>query len=601
MEIQHQTSPVSQPIEESRLYRFIHVLLILLAVLVYYGFVLSLSSNVPYSDDFNDILWTLISYVESDNTFDKLSTLLRQHNEHKTLIPRLIYLSHYLLFHHVNFATLIVVGNLAILGLYVGFLKQLGNNRFIQPIAVMLAFTLFQAQTIQSMFWAMAAVSNYYVLFFAMLSLAILTHKKTYQHLVLAGAVGLLATFTQANGMLVFGAGAVYLFQNLLLERKKTQIGNNKVSRDSNKESQQRLVFWLLLSALAAFAYLYNFHHTKATSSILTRISSDPLMLVSYYLKVMGSGFAQSNPTAALFSGVFLLFSFGLMLFKRFHIRHAGLFYFLIFILMSIFIITLSRTIWGDHQALAANRYRILSVNIWAISLLFYVDTYLQQQSQRNRLICFGILIVVIVGFVHSYYLNYPKVKRLQHTIVSDLKHWMIEEGAISSLLPFWAAFYSTDMMTRAIKHDIYRPDHLLFENVSMKEVSAERCLDWLPSPLELGIAPISKSTSYAQSIGISLADTFLAENTFNSAFLLLCSGSHQYRMTLNAGALASLDSELTINFSTLPIASGSYKLGLALSSESGNQTYGGAEKLSIDNSHYLMKMDKRQISEGKR
>lgn len=92
-----------------RLYRICISLPMLFSIAIFVYLANKYSLNIPLWDDDYQYLNFLNRYVSSDSVHDKIMLLLKQHNEHRIALPRLILLGYYQLFSCLNFRNLLFI------------------------------------------------------------------------------------------------------------------------------------------------------------------------------------------------------------------------------------------------------------------------------------------------------------------------------------------------------------------------------------------------------------------------------------------------------------------------------------------------------------
>ena len=112
---------------------------------------------------------------------EKISLLFSQHNEHRIVFDRIVFLCHYYLFHEINFKVYIVFGNLGWILTTVMMVRYVQKN-FQLPLTHLLPipYLLLSFTHLENMFFAMAAIQNYWFVFFAVAFLMCLSMDKTF-------------------------------------------------------------------------------------------------------------------------------------------------------------------------------------------------------------------------------------------------------------------------------------------------------------------------------------------------------------------------------------------------------------------------------------
>ncbi len=191
-------------------FRGLLVGLAVLPVVVFYAYFGRYAVNVPFQDDFDGVLGSLINLLDAKTAGEWLRALLAQDDEYRVSFVRLVVRAQYALTGEVDFRTLGWVGNGLLLGFLVLFFKttrQLGlPAAYFVPVPFLLLTQIFYEGT----FWGWIPCQYFAVLFWAFLTLYLLSRDRAG---TFAAALGLavLTTFTNANGLLVFGPGVLML------------------------------------------------------------------------------------------------------------------------------------------------------------------------------------------------------------------------------------------------------------------------------------------------------------------------------------------------------------------------------------------------------
>lgn len=320
--------------------------LICFPIILFYGMLFNYSVDIPSLDDFVAILGFMNQFVDLDSLSGKLRLIFSQHNEHRIVFTRILTLANYYLSGSVNFKLLIVAGNLALLGLI--FLIYHSANI---KTSKLLYFTpavllMFQPSYMESMLWAMASTSNFYVLFFAFLSIYLLAFD-SYKSFIFAIIFAIFASYTQGNGIFVFLSG---LF--LLLPHRR----------------YKRSFIWSIVFIFCFFLYFHGYEKPPPFPGIV----EEPFNFASaakYFLLFIGS--IGKYRGLANMLGAFVLASFLYLTYAKYYKSSPVIYAFLCFLLLTAISASIFRASMGlgVGQALAS-RYTINSA-------LFLLLTYL--------------------------------------------------------------------------------------------------------------------------------------------------------------------------------------------------------------------------------
>ncbi|WP_266366273.1 hypothetical protein [Tellurirhabdus rosea] len=147
----------------------------------------------------------LLNFEKADTFFGKVDAIVRQHNEHRIILDRLAAGLDFLLFGKLNYVHLMVVGNLTLVGLLILFARALRRAGLALWTALPVSLLLFNLSHWENMYWGMAALQNFSVVFLVVTALYRFAFRPSldWQTVVLA----LLATATSGNGLVIWPLG----------------------------------------------------------------------------------------------------------------------------------------------------------------------------------------------------------------------------------------------------------------------------------------------------------------------------------------------------------------------------------------------------------
>lgn len=205
--------------------------------------------NIPKWDD-HALRYFLFKADQEPTLPGKIYQLFKQHNEHRIVYDRIVSLVDYQLFDRLNYVHLMLIGNLSLVGLLAVFMAALrwsGNGRAGQSVlyAVPVAFLLFNLSQWENMFWGMASLQNFSVVLWVIAAFYFLSYTNRWG---LALVMGILATLTSGNGLMVWPVGFV-----ILALRQTTY------SSSSKKKIYRPLIGWSLGAAVVIGLYFIGF------------------------------------------------------------------------------------------------------------------------------------------------------------------------------------------------------------------------------------------------------------------------------------------------------------------------------------------------------
>jgi hypothetical protein len=371
------------------------VLLALVPVGHYYFIVLNKAVNVPFTDDFDDGLKSILECTAPGNgLMDKLRLVFAQYNEHRIVMNRLIYLADYALFGQLNFRHLSFFGNaclIFILGLL--FLAVFTEYRLPQKMLYFLPvpFLIFQLHYWEFPVWGMAAIQNLYVLFFALLSFyAIQRSPAHWGWFVTACAAAAIATFSNGNGILTFVVGAPVF---------------------ALTKQYRRLGIWVAVAVVTASLYFRDYQRPANIPPMLATLSTAPGQVVDFFFSVTGS----DVPTWLAYpfrGGVGILGLFTVLFAYAAYRQRLKASLMALMVVAFIYLTCLSaaaaRSGFGVLQALSP-RYGILPVMLWVGLYVLAVES-LTNRFARPAVVVGGLVLGVYL-YVYSYERQFPQLE----------------------------------------------------------------------------------------------------------------------------------------------------------------------------------------------
>lgn len=202
-----------------RLDLLITCLLISVPILLFTAVWMEYAVNIPHWDDFV-LKWLPLVVERQTEIKGSIYQFFKQHNEHRIVYDRVIAYLDYKVFGKINFLHLMAIGNLSLLGLPAIYGAELRRSGRRLLYLVPLAFVLFNLSQWENMFWGMAALQNFTVVLWVLWAVHGLTHWMSPRSLIVTFGLGVLATLTSGNGLLIWPIGIILL----LLQRRWTYL-----------------------------------------------------------------------------------------------------------------------------------------------------------------------------------------------------------------------------------------------------------------------------------------------------------------------------------------------------------------------------------------
>lgn len=386
------------------------------------------SLNIPIGDDYRAILLFLIKFLECSEIIDKIVLMFSQHNEHRIFFTRSIVLGYYYLFNSINFKNLILVGNFSLFGIIFVLFKSFKQNKDKFIYFTVVIFLLFQPLYRETVYWAMASLSNLYVFFFAFLTVYLLIRPRYFLSSVI---LAVLTTFTNGNGICVFLVGLWILFY---------------------QKRYNELILWLLSTAIIIIFYFCNY-----TTQQVTEIGKDPVQHLAYFFAYLGStaGFSLISYIPALLLGGIILTFFIYLCKKKYFVNNLAIFSYLLFLILTALTATLARSSFGIEQA-CSSKYRIISIQ--CIILLYLAISEMLDRKILRWYYPICLVVSILLNFLSWHFLTKYVIARQNATVA-----YIIKYKTNDSLVNHHFDDSYDGIMIKAQKKKIYRIPKLEF------------------------------------------------------------------------------------------------------------------------------------------
>ncbi|MEI9934159.1 MAG: hypothetical protein WDM71_04770 [Ferruginibacter sp.] len=152
---------------------------------------------------------------------DKVWLLFSQHNEHRILLDRIMFVLDYYIFGSLNFKYLIIIADLELVVIFlilISFIRKC-IPKYWNICALIVAFCLFDLGNYENADWAMAGIQNYGVIMLFLLSLFFYNRNGKWA-IVAAVFFQFMLVFSSGNG--VVGCAVILLFT--ILQKDKSKI-----------------------------------------------------------------------------------------------------------------------------------------------------------------------------------------------------------------------------------------------------------------------------------------------------------------------------------------------------------------------------------------
>lgn len=254
------------------MYRFLNrpavaIALIILPIAGFFIYFFILRYNIPWFDEYENIPYFLQRFLAATSIQEKLDALLRPNNEHRVLYARLVVYGQYVLTGRLDFANLMLWGNLGLVMIFTLLVRTAQRQSL--PVAALLPLPLllFTAQNYLLTFTAIYTLQYLAIIMLVMATFYALA-RPTWPQFGRAIGLGVLATFSMGNGLLLWPAGAAML----LLQRRWPALGA-----------------WLAVGAVSIWAYFLGYPVQQGNTEGFAYVLAHPGQTLAGFLIFAGS------------------------------------------------------------------------------------------------------------------------------------------------------------------------------------------------------------------------------------------------------------------------------------------------------------------------
>lgn len=335
--------------------------LALLPILYYALTLIRYAWNMPYMDDY-PVLVDFLNRWSGASMSEQVSLLLEQNNFHRVVWVKVLALINVGVTGSVNFTFLQLVGNAALLlTAWVLYRASSSLNRWAFLPAL---FLIFQFQSWNNAFWAMAAVSNLWAPAWALLAFY-LANQSTIPLRWSAILVGLVALLTNGNGLMVLPLlCGVAVFTKPFGQERNGWMDGNTVWKNT----------LINITIIALVFYFRGYSNPSGPS--LTNLLNPAKFLHLLALDTAFLGAMFYHPSVAWLSqvvGSVTILWTGYLLLTRYDRKNPTLFWFLIFLHLTGLMLAVNRIEKGT-ELMYASRYRNITALMLATTYLTLAD-----------------------------------------------------------------------------------------------------------------------------------------------------------------------------------------------------------------------------------
>lgn len=397
-------------------------------------------------DDLDAVIRTGTAMFKSTWT-EKISLVFARHNEHRIVLNKGLDLLQLTLSGQVNLKHQLMIGNCFLVAIFLitayFYYNYVSTNWYLFLPAPLLIFNL---KSYEAFLWPMVSIQTMGVILFALVSFIILFKRNdamSWRRFLFAFTTAAIATYTCGNGFVTLLLG----FAGLLTGRYPYKFS----------------VLWLLLSVVLLGFYFQGYQqiaeHPKPVDAILTGTPD----LLGHFFVLLGSPYWISGMfrlPVSIGAG-FLTLSAILYYFipKGLFKINPICFYFLLFLVLSCAITSLTRSGFGVHQAFSV-RYHVYSL----LTALFVYFSVLTLFHNKNTIITYVAAFAILGSSV-----SYSLARAFNLQAVKDMS-FSLEYGSFSYYVRNRPAFAYPDQgfALRSIKESdslgVYKYPRLSFD-----------------------------------------------------------------------------------------------------------------------------------------
>jgi hypothetical protein len=468
---------IAKPINRS-----LWVIIMLIPIFVFYGFVLSNALGIPFQDDIDGILGALIDLVQADSLSEKFKVAITQDDEHRVFFDRLVTYTLYLFNGNVNLKTHLFIGCLLILGIFGLLLYSFIKAKLPLWGFIPVSYLLFQIQYHEGIFWNMIPCQNFAVLFFTMLTSFLVSIQKRWGF-VLAFLTAFIVTISSGNGMLAFVPCVFILFY---------------------QRRWQSLGIWIVWMISCIAFYFKDLVIPAFRPKLSDNLIKYPTIIVADFFAFIGEFFDPGKRfslnvrgTISIFFGIVILL-FILFIFKKlfqdflkkkntqsFDNQNVGIFWIggIIFIIATAAVFSVARA-GNGFEAVLISRYKL---NMALLMVLVYCSLF-NISSVRGRKIIFSIgLFIGVVANITSYLQHTPTVQNFRKDLITDAFTWENGRNLPTSPIYFSNKKMVDEMIGKSIEKGYYHFPETVLSSIKA-QILSDTITRNLPKELLLNI-----------------------------------------------------------------------------------------------------------------
>jgi len=407
--------------------------LLIIGIIGFYFWILwQYALNIPRYDDYLSAFRVYLD-SESKTGIDLLQALSGQHNEHRLFFNYTLTYISAKLFQEINLRWLIFIGFLSLVMMFFLFYKVEQKNKNHVVFSLIACLFLFQFASYETSFWSIAALSNYYVILFAFLSILFMT-KNSPSTFSVAIVFGALSIYTQANGLAILVVGLFYWL---------TQVYKDK-------QWIHYVWIWSLFSIGILFLYFYNYDFpiAKDESPHLLQIIIYSFAFLGALVLPLSTAHLIDTAIPAISIGVLLSVVFLYLSYRRYFLQNPIIYLLMLFILGSALMAAIGRAGFGFEQAISS-RYVINSA-IFFICIIAAVLSFFK----LNRISSTTLLLCAFSYNIGAYYSHLPLITGWHHHLLTGMQLFYYHQ--VPDQLSTGFKYYDTQILNKLIDKGLY-------------------------------------------------------------------------------------------------------------------------------------------------
>ncbi len=368
------TLPSAQPFLLQRRFQVAVWLLIAALPVAYIAVVVARASrNIIFWDEFDTALALILRIDAGAGWREVVKLFFAIDNEHRMVTSRLLYATSYWLTGSINFHVIGAIGNLFLVGTCATLILAVtGWERRIR-MGIVLAFLMFQLEHFESFIWSGSSIDHFQVVMLAVLAMAALV-RGTKATAGVAVGMGVLATFTLAQGTVVWPLGALLL---------------------AHRRRWRELAAWSSCGVVTVAAFLYKFEFNPGDP--ISEISPHSITQITHYwLNLLGAPLTLGSSTLAAWPGLALLALLGFLGARGMATRQPVALFSAVFAVGALALVALGRA--ALVGGMVNSRYLVLGALAWALVLFMLLELAVEANPARPfRALAW--LLPVLAGF----------------------------------------------------------------------------------------------------------------------------------------------------------------------------------------------------------